>query len=52
VAQDKLAALSSNSRLVIVAGSSHTIQWDQPDSVLQAVRDVVESARTGQPLTR
>lgn len=44
------AGLSSNSRLVIATDSGHPIQFDQPDLVIDAVQQVVESARTGQPL--
>jgi pimeloyl-ACP methyl ester carboxylesterase len=45
-----LAALSSNSRLTVVENSGHAIHVEAPDVVVQAIGDVVESARTGRPL--
>jgi pimeloyl-ACP methyl ester carboxylesterase len=44
-AQQQQAALSTNGRLIVVAGSSHYIQLDQPAVVIDAVRQVVEQAR-------
>ena len=44
------AGLSSNSRLVIATNSGHGIQIDQPTFVIDAVQQVIDSARTGQPL--
>ena len=44
------AGLSTNSRLTIVAGSDHSIHWEAPALVVDAVRQVVEAARTDQPL--
>jgi pimeloyl-ACP methyl ester carboxylesterase len=44
------AGLSSNSRLVIATDSGHPIQFDQPKLVVDAVQQVLVSARTGQPL--
>ena len=43
-------ALSTNSQLVIATDSGHPIQFDQPKLVVDAVQQVLESARTGQPL--
>jgi pimeloyl-ACP methyl ester carboxylesterase len=43
--QNELAALSTNSEHIIVQGSSHTIQLDQPKAVLDAILKVVEMAR-------
>lgn len=43
--QNELAALSTNSEHVIVHGSSHTIQLDQPQVVIDAILKVVEMAR-------
>jgi pimeloyl-ACP methyl ester carboxylesterase len=45
-AQQQLAGLSSNAKLVVVDGSSHYIHWDQPTLVANAIRQVVEAART------
>ncbi len=47
-AQQQLAGLSSNAKLIVVEGSSHYIHWDQPMLVAGAVRQVVEAARTDQ----
>ena len=44
------ANLSSNSWLVIATNSGHGIQIDQPTFVIDAIQQVLESARTGQPL--
>jgi pimeloyl-ACP methyl ester carboxylesterase len=44
-AQETMAALSSNSQLMIVEGASHTIHWDQPAYVIDAARSVVAAAR-------
>ena len=43
--QDELAALSTNSEHIIVKDSSHTIQLDQPQAVLDAILKIVEMAR-------
>ena len=44
------AGLSSNSRLVIATNSGHGIQIDQPAFVIDAVQQVLASARIGQML--
>ncbi|MBZ0289046.1 MAG: alpha/beta hydrolase [Anaerolineae bacterium] len=49
-AQQKQAALSSNSRLEIVEGARHTIQWQYPDRVVNAIRELVDAVQAGQPL--
>jgi hypothetical protein len=52
-AQDKLAALSTNSRHRIVADSTHaSLVLDKTDAAAasQAIRDVVVSVRTSRPL--
>jgi pimeloyl-ACP methyl ester carboxylesterase len=52
-AQDKLAALSTNSRHDVVADATHaSLVLDETDaaSASQAVRDVVASVRTSRPL--
>lgn len=48
--QEKLVALSSNSQWVIVKNSSHNIQSDQPQAVIDAVQRVLDAVRTGQPV--
>jgi hypothetical protein len=48
-AQQTMAGLSSNSRLII-ASSGHAVHFRQPALVLESIRQVVDSARTGQPL--
>jgi pimeloyl-ACP methyl ester carboxylesterase len=47
-AQQQLAGLSSNAKLIVVEGSSHYIHWDQPMLVAGVIRQVVEAARTDQ----
>ena len=49
-AQQTLAALSTNSRWTIVENTDHMIHWVQPAVVIEAVLDVVEAAKTGEPL--
>jgi pimeloyl-ACP methyl ester carboxylesterase len=44
-AQRQQAALSTNGSLVVVPGSGHSIHWDQPAVVIEAVRQVVTQAR-------
>jgi pimeloyl-ACP methyl ester carboxylesterase len=41
----ELAALSSNGKQVIVRDSRHYIQVDQPEMVIDAIREVVEAAQ-------
>jgi pimeloyl-ACP methyl ester carboxylesterase len=48
-AQETMAGLSSNSRL-IVASSGHAVHFEQPALVIESIRQVVNAARTGQPL--
>jgi pimeloyl-ACP methyl ester carboxylesterase len=43
--QAELAALSSNGKQVIAEQSGHYIQLDQPELVIDAIREVVEAAR-------
>ncbi|HET6760433.1 MAG TPA: hypothetical protein VFH20_14235, partial [Propionibacteriaceae bacterium] len=47
--QQIMAGLSSNSRLV-VASSGHAVHFEQPALVVESVRQVVNAARTGEPL--
>jgi pimeloyl-ACP methyl ester carboxylesterase len=49
--QQNLAALSSNSRWVTVPDTGHNIQADQPQSVIDAIRAVWDSATTAVPLS-
>lgn len=41
--QAELAALSSRGERVIAQGSSHYIQFDQPELVIEAIRNVLEA---------
>jgi pimeloyl-ACP methyl ester carboxylesterase len=50
-AQEMMATYSSNSRMRIVPDSEHMLQWQYPEAVTATVVDVLESVRTGQPLT-
>jgi hypothetical protein len=45
--QEELAHLSTRGTQVIAKNSSHYIQLDRPDVVIDAVRGVVEQARAG-----
>ena len=45
-AQRRQAALSTNGRLIVPAGSVHYIHWEQPAVVIDAVRQVIEQARS------
>jgi pimeloyl-ACP methyl ester carboxylesterase len=40
-AQRRQAALSTDGRLIVAAGSGHYIQWDQPRLVIDAVRQLI-----------
>ena len=42
--QETMTRLSSNARLVLVQDTGHCIQCDQPQIVIDAVREVVESS--------
>ena len=44
-----MTGLSSNSRM-IVASSGHAVHFEQPALVVESIRQVVDAARTGQPL--
>jgi pimeloyl-ACP methyl ester carboxylesterase len=48
-AQETMAGLSSNSRLIVVP-SGHAIHFEQPAQVVESIRHVVNAARTGEPL--
>ena len=44
--QAQTAGLSTRGRLEAVSGAGHNVMVDRPDAVVQAIRDVVEAART------
>lgn len=44
-----VVALSTNSRLIVVP-SGHAVHFEQPALVVESIREVVDAARTGQPL--
>jgi pimeloyl-ACP methyl ester carboxylesterase len=48
-AQQIMVALSSNSRLTVVQ-SGHSVHFEQPALVVESIREVVDAARTGEPL--
>jgi pimeloyl-ACP methyl ester carboxylesterase len=50
MAQVRLAALSSDSRLIIAANNGHFIMTDNPDLVSSAIHDVVAAVREGRTL--
>jgi pimeloyl-ACP methyl ester carboxylesterase len=43
--QNDITTWSSHSRLEIVDGASHYIQFDRPDIVINAIREVVSNIR-------
>jgi pimeloyl-ACP methyl ester carboxylesterase len=43
--QAEMAGQSSNGKRIIAEKSGHYIQLDQPDLVIDAIRQVVEAAR-------
>jgi len=49
---DDLVQRSANSKLVVAENSGHYITFDRPDVVIDAIRQIVEAARTGQPLAQ
>jgi pimeloyl-ACP methyl ester carboxylesterase len=50
--QESLTALSWNSQWLTIDDSGHAIQLDQPQAVIDAIRVIVEAARTGEPLAQ
>ncbi|HZA82157.1 MAG TPA: alpha/beta fold hydrolase [Actinomycetes bacterium] len=48
--QQELAQLVPGGRLVIATESGHDIDQDQPELVLDAIRDVVQAVRAGDPV--
>lgn len=47
--QEELAHLSTRGTQTVAKGSSHYVQIDRPDGVIEAVRSVVEQSRQQQP---
>jgi pimeloyl-ACP methyl ester carboxylesterase len=45
-AQRRQAALSTNGRLIVAAGSGHYIHWDQPRLVIDVIQQVIAQARS------
>jgi pimeloyl-ACP methyl ester carboxylesterase len=45
--QTQLAQLSTRGKQIVLPDSRHAIQFDRPDTVISAVRDVVEEVRNG-----
>jgi pimeloyl-ACP methyl ester carboxylesterase len=50
--QRNLVALSTNSQWTVVKDTSHDIELDQPQEVSDAILNVVEAVRTGEPLAQ
>jgi pimeloyl-ACP methyl ester carboxylesterase len=48
--QRELAQLVPGGRLVVATESGHDIQHEQPELVLEAIRDVVHAVRAGDPI--
>jgi pimeloyl-ACP methyl ester carboxylesterase len=44
-AQQRLATLSSNGRLIVAEKSGHMIQFDQPQIVVDAIEAILDEAR-------
>ncbi len=44
-AMELLASLSSNSELLVAENSGHSIMWDEPELVVDAVRKLISQAR-------
>jgi hypothetical protein len=43
--QKDLVSLSTHGRQIIAEESTHNIQWDQPDLVIDAIRTMVEQVQ-------
>ena len=43
--QEAVARLSSNGKIIVVPNSGHWIQLDQPQVVIDAIREVLQSVR-------
>jgi pimeloyl-ACP methyl ester carboxylesterase len=44
-AQRLMAGLSTQGRLIVAAGSGHSVHWEQPALVIDAVAEVLEQVR-------
>lgn len=47
--QERLAKLSTRGKLIVARNSDHNIHFSEPDVIVEAVREVVMSARTAPP---
>jgi pimeloyl-ACP methyl ester carboxylesterase len=48
--KEKMANLSTNSKHIITTKSGHEIHIDEPELVINAIKDVINAVRTGKPL--
>jgi len=48
--KEKMANLSANSKHIITTKSSHEIHLDEPELVINAIREVINAVRTGKSL--
>jgi hypothetical protein len=46
--QQELVGLSSNAKHIVAAESGHGVQYDQPELLVAAVRELVEQVRVGE----
>ena len=46
-AMERLASLSSDSDLIVAENSGHSIMWDQPELVVEAIRALTKKAEPG-----
>jgi pimeloyl-ACP methyl ester carboxylesterase len=50
--KEKMARLSSNSKHIITTRSGHEIHLEEPELVINAIKDVIRAVRTGKTLNR
>jgi pimeloyl-ACP methyl ester carboxylesterase len=48
--KEKMANVSTNSKHIITTKSGHEIHIDEPELVINAIKDVINAVRTGKPL--
>jgi len=48
--KEKMANLSTNSKHIITTKSGHEIHLDEPELVINAIKEVINAVRTGKPL--
>src|SRR5262245_23789431 len=48
--KEKMANLSTNSKHIITTKSGHEIHLDEPELVINAIKEVTNAVRTGKPL--